>query len=59
MEKLTPTEKVKLLKRHITVMAVAELIGISKATLYTRIEKSNWKKSEKLLIKQIKIKNYV
>ena len=32
---------------------LASLLGISKVTLYTRLEKSNWKKSELALIKTL------
>lgn len=53
------TEKVLLLKKFMTVDELTELIGVSRATLYTRLEKSNWKKTEKSLINQIKENKYV
>lgn len=40
------TTKVKLLLQKETYEEVAEKIGISRPTLYTRLKKNNWKVSE-------------
>jgi len=35
--------------------SLAEALGISRQTLYTRLERSNWKKPEVALINKLKI----
>lgn len=37
----------------ITKLDLAHILGISRVTLDTRLEKDNWKKGEKALIKEI------
>lgn len=47
------TEKVKKLMDKYTHQYVAEQIGITKKTLYTRIKRDNWKKAERYVIHQV------
>lgn len=54
MEKHPLTAKVARLRGiKFTDEELSELIGISRPTLYVRLEKSNWKKGELELIKKI------
>ena len=53
MTKEESTLKVQGLKGNIPDDQLAEKIGISKPTLYTRLVKSNWKKGEIELIKKL------
>ena len=53
MNQTEATLKVKGLKGNIPDDQLAEKIGISKPTLYTRLVKMNWKKGEIELIKQL------
>lgn len=53
MNQKEATLKVQGLKGNITDDKLAEKIGISKPTLYTRLVKSNWKKGEIELIKNM------
>ena len=53
MTKEEATLKVQGLKGNIPDDQLAEKIEISKPTLYTRLVKSNWKKGEIELIKQL------
>lgn len=53
MNQQQATLKVQGLKGNIPDDQLAEKIGISKPTLYTRLVKSNWKKGEIELIKQL------
>ena len=52
---MTLTNKIreKIETRMITKMELSERLGISRVTLDTRLEKSNWKKGEIALLKQI------
>lgn len=47
------TTKVKLLLQTRTFEEVAEMIGISRTTLYKRLQLSDWKVSETYLIKNL------
>jgi len=47
------TTKVKLLLQTKTQEDVSKLIGISRNTLYVRLQKSNWKVSEIYLISKL------
>ena len=47
------TNRVLELKKSMSVNSLAELIGMSKATMYTRFKKQNWKISERALIQRI------
>lgn len=49
------TEKIKskLDTGYITKIELSESLGISRVTLDTRLEKSNWKKAELYLLKNI------
>lgn len=52
---LNTTNKVKQLRGvKYTDEELSKLIGISRPTLYTRLRLHNWKKGEKVLIKNIK-----
>ena len=53
MNQTEATLKVQGLKGNIPDDKLAEKIGISKPTLYTRLVKSNWKKGEIELIKNM------
>ena len=53
MNQKEATLKVQGLKGNQTDDQLAEKIGISKPTLYTRLVKSNWKKGEIELIKNL------
>ena len=53
MNQTEATLKIKGLKGNQTDDQLAERIGISKPTLYTRLVKSNWKKGEIELIKNL------
>lgn len=53
MNQKEATLKVQGLKGNIPDDKLAEKIGISKPTLYTRLVKSNWKKGEIELIKNM------
>lgn len=52
-EQAQSTLKILGLKGNIPDDQLAEKIGISKPTLYTRLVKSNWKKGEIELIKNL------
>ena len=45
--------KQKLYSGHITKIDLADRLGISRVTLDTRLQKDNWKKGEKELLKSI------
>lgn len=49
------TEKIKALlaKGEETITSLAEKLGVTRNTLYTRLKKNNWKKSELVVIKSI------
>jgi len=47
------TLKVKGFKGNVSDEVLAEKIGISKPTLYTRLVNENWKKGEVKIIKQM------
>ena len=49
------TEKAKKMKAIMLIKDLCELIGITKKTLYVRIDKGNWKKGEILIINQYKL----
>jgi predicted DNA-binding transcriptional regulator AlpA len=50
------TKRVEVLRANIfTDEEISMKIGISKPTLYTRLKKDNWKKSEIFLIKSFTI----
>ena len=53
MTKEEATLKVKGLKGNITDEQLSKKIGISQPTFYTRLLKSNWKKGEIELIKNL------
>ena len=44
------TKKVLKLKEGTTSDKLADMLGIAKPTLYTRLERQNWKKTELALI---------
>ncbi len=50
LTRLEATKKVKELKEKKNVDDLAKEIGIAKMTLYTRLEKMNWKKPELVAI---------
>ena len=53
-EQLQATDKVYYLREEATNdNELSESLGISKVTLYTRLRKSNWKKSELSLINSL------
>ena len=43
----------KLSAGHITKIELAEKLGISRVTLDTRLDKSNWKKGELSILKEL------
>jgi len=47
------TTRVKLLLQKNTYEEVSKMIGISRTTLYKRLQKSDWKVSEIFLIKNL------
>lgn len=47
--------KVYLLRQQFTDEILAKKLGITRATLYTRLRNDNWKKSEAFLISQIEL----
>lgn len=53
---LKATDKIYKIREDVTIndVELADLLGISKVTLYTRLKLSNWKKSELALIKTLK-----
>jgi len=53
MTNFETTQKVKRLRSKSTDDELAGKIGISKPTLYTRLQKNNWKKSEIHLIQTL------
>lgn len=55
IEQLEATDKVYALRedKSRNDNDLAELLGISKVTLYTRLKQSNWKKAELALIKNL------
>ncbi len=53
LTKLETTTKVKSLLISKTYDELAKEIGISKPTLFVRLEKHNWKKGESFLISQL------
>lgn len=53
-EQLKATDEVYKLRENRNDNELAELLGISKVTLYTRLRRSNWKKSELALISSLK-----
>lgn len=55
IEQLKTTDKAYVLREDPSRNdnKLAELLGISKVTLYTRLNKSNWKKSEIALVNQL------
>jgi len=54
VEQLEATNKVYSLRESAkNDNELAESLGISKVTLYTRLERSNWKKSELSLIESL------
>ncbi len=54
-ERLKATEKVYQLKESMSDLKLANKIGITKKTLYTRLIKSNWTKGEVCLINSFDI----
>lgn len=53
-KQLKATDKVYLLRESRNDIQLSELLGISKVTLYTRLRRNNWKKSELALISSLK-----
>jgi DNA-binding Xre family transcriptional regulator len=53
LTKLEATNKVIILKEKTNVNKLADNIGISKMTLYTRLKKMNWKKPELFSIERL------
>jgi len=53
LNRLKMNEKIKQLLLKNSKEDLAKMIGISKVTLYTRLEKGNWKKGELALIKTL------
>jgi predicted DNA binding protein len=53
MTNLEATTKAKLLLINNTVDRLAEKLGISKPTLYTRLSEHNWKLGEKALLEKL------
>ena len=53
-EQLKATDEVYKLREDRNDNELAELLGISKVTLYTRLKRSNWKKAELALVNSLK-----
>jgi outer membrane lipoprotein-sorting protein len=51
--KITETIRYKLDSQQITKMWLSDYLGVSRVTLDTRLEKSNWKKGEIALLKSM------
>lgn len=51
--KITENIQQKLDTQQITKMWLSEFLGVSRVTLDTRLEKSNWKKGELSLLKSV------
>lgn len=49
------TEKIKAMiaRGDETITSLAEKLGITRATLYSRLEKHNWKKGELVIIRSL------
>lgn len=55
-QQLNATDKVyKIRESTINDNELANLLGLSKVTMYTRLKKSNWKKTELALIKTLRV----
>lgn len=54
-EHMKETDKLKgmLARGEETIKSLAEKLGIARGTLYTRLKKHNWKKSELVLIRSL------
>lgn len=54
-EHMNETEKLKAMiaRGEESIKSLAEKLGIARGTLYTRLEKNNWKKAELVLIKSL------
>lgn len=52
-EELTKIVKDRLATSSLTKFELAEMLGITRVTLDSRLEKSNWKKAEQYLLKTI------
>ena len=50
---VTQKIKSKIDSKIITKLELSEMLGISRVTLNTRLDKSNWKKSELYLLRKI------
>lgn len=52
---MTLTEKIKkeIESKRLTITALADLLGLSRPTIYERLEKSNWKKLEVIQLNKI------
>jgi len=50
------TDKILKLRESMTIDEICSLIGITKPTYYSRLKRNNWKKSEKHLINNYKLK---
>lgn len=48
------TKKVKKLREATNDRELAKKLGMSRVTMYTRLEKNNWKKTEIALIETLK-----
>lgn len=51
---ITALVKSKINSGEFTYQEMAEYIGISRVTLYTRLSKDNWKKGEIVLVLKLK-----
>lgn len=51
--KETKKLKAMIARSDETITSLAEKLGITRTTLYTRLKKENWKKAELVLINQL------
>jgi hypothetical protein len=60
MTQLEATNKVNRIRQHVTDQELSDMIGITKNTIYKRLRLiSGWKKSELVLINQIKENEFI
>lgn len=57
-EQIEATEKVYNLRELINDRELEEVIGLTRKTIYVRLQKNNWKKPELKLIKSLNLSKY-
>lgn len=53
MESVTEKIKRKIGNKEITIKELSESLGVTRNTIYTRLQKGNWKKGELIILRTI------